>query len=65
MGEYMGTLNSKVSINMVEMDFEAYSDPLICMDTILDALKLLDYENKFVRKKGFKPASRSHFALPA
>jgi hypothetical protein len=50
---------------MVEMDFESYSDPLICMDAILDALKLLDYENKFVRKKGFKPATRSHFAIPA
>merc|ERR1712166_461820 len=61
----MGTLNSKVSINMVELDFEAYSDPLICMDTILDALKLLDYENKFVRKRGFKPCTRTHFALPS
>jgi len=57
------TLNSKV-FKMVE-DFEAFSDPLICMDTILDALSLLDYENKFMRKKGFKPISRSYFALPA
>jgi hypothetical protein len=30
---------------------EAFSDPLIAMDYILDALKCLDYENKFCRKK--------------
>lgn len=35
------------------------------MDAILDSLKLLDYENKLVRKKGFKPISRSYFAVAA
>ena len=33
------------------------------MDEILDALKLLDYENKFCKNKGFKPLSRVHFAV--
>ena len=38
-------------------------DPTIMMDEILDALKLLDYENKFCKNKGFKPLSRVHFAV--
>lgn len=48
---------------MVEEEF--YADPLIAMDAILDSLKLLDYENKLVRKKGFKPINRSYFAVAA
>lgn len=33
------------------------------MEEIQDMLKLLDYENKFVKNKGFKPLSKSHFAI--
>lgn len=33
------------------------------MDEILDSLKLLDYENKFCKVKGFKPFSKVYFAL--
>jgi len=46
---------------MVEEDF--YSDPLIAMEHILDSLKMLDYETKFCRNKGFKPISKFHFAI--
>ena len=41
------------------------ADPIITMDQILDMLKLLDYEQKFCRQKGFKPLSRSFFAVPS
>ena len=37
-------------------------DPFIMMEEILESLKLLDYENKFCKHKGFKPLSRVHFA---
>ena len=33
-------------------------DPVIMMEQILDQLKLLDYENKFCKQKGFKPLSK-------
>jgi len=35
------------------------------MEDILDTLKLLDYENKFCKNKGFKPLSKVHFATPS
>ena len=38
------------------------SDPYIAMELILDMLKLLDYENKFCKSKGFKPLSKVFFA---
>jgi len=38
------------------------SDPYIAMEMILDMLKLLDYENKFCKSKGFKPVSKAFFA---
>ena len=45
------------------MDGEDYSgDPYIAMEHILDMLKLLDYENKFCKSKGFKPLSKVFFA---
>lgn len=37
-------------------------DPYIQMEAILDMLKVLDYENKFCRQKGFKPLSFVYFA---
>lgn len=33
------------------------------MESILDMLKLLDYESKFIRVKGFKPISKVYFAV--
>jgi len=38
------------------------ADPNITMEMILDMLKLLDYENKFCKNKGFKPISKFYFA---
>jgi len=35
------------------------------MEVILDSLKLLDYENKFCKQKGFKPISRAYFGTPS
>jgi len=40
-------------------------DPVLQMEDILEALKLLDYENKFCKNKGFKPLSKVHFAVAA
>lgn len=37
-------------------------DPYISMEQILDMLKLLDYESKFCKQKGFKPLSKVYFA---
>lgn len=37
-------------------------EPSIMMEQILDMLKLLDYENKFCKQKGFKPISKVYFA---
>lgn len=34
-------------------------------EQILDMLKLLDYENKFCKNKGFKPVSKVYFAVAA
>lgn len=41
----------------------ANCDPFIQMEGILDMLKLLDYENKFCKTKGFKPLSKVYFAV--
>lgn len=41
------------------------ADPYIQMEMILDMLKLLDYENKFCKNKGFKPLSKVYFAQEA
>ena len=38
------------------------NDPFIMMESILDMCKLLDYENKFCKQKGFKPLSTVYFA---
>ena len=38
------------------------NDPFLMMELILDMLKLLDYENKFCKQKGFKPISKVYFA---
>lgn len=38
-------------------------DPFVSMEQILDMLKLLDYENKFCKTKGFKPLSKVYFAV--
>jgi hypothetical protein len=35
------------------------------MEDILEMLKLLDYENKFCKQKGFKPLSKTFFAIPS
>ena len=40
----------------------AGNDPVILMEEILDMLKLLDYESKFCKTKGFKPLSKVYFA---
>eukprot|EP00347_Sterkiella_histriomuscorum_P000964 403373853 len=52
------TLNLDVNIKAPQG-----ADPVIMMDDIVEMLKLLDYENKFCRQKGFKPLSRTFFAL--
>jgi hypothetical protein len=38
------------------------NDPVILMEEILEMLKLLDYESKFCKTKGFKPLSKVYFA---
>ena len=38
------------------------TDPYIQMEMVVEMLKLLDYENKFCKNKGFKPLSRVYFA---
>ena len=38
------------------------NDPVLLMEEILDMLKLLDYESKFCKTKGFKPLSKVYFA---
>lgn len=38
------------------------NDPYILMEQIVDQLKLIDYENKFCKQKGFKPLSKVYFA---
>lgn len=40
----------------------ANGDPNIQMEEILDMLKLLDYENKFCKNKGFKPLTKQYFS---
>lgn len=42
---------------------EDYSDAIVLMDDVLEILKVLDYENKFCKNKGFKPISNVHFAV--
>lgn len=44
------------------MEDEGTADPYIQMESILDMMKLLDYENKFCKAKGFKPLSKVYFA---
>jgi hypothetical protein len=44
------------------MDEDYFADPLVAMEHVLDSLKLLDYENKFCKQKGFKPISKAYFA---
>jgi len=39
------------------------ADPQLMMEEVLEMLKLLDYENKFCKNKGFKPVSRCHFSV--
>jgi hypothetical protein len=36
----------------------------LVMEQILDMLKLLDYENKFCKTKGFKPFNKVYFSQP-
>jgi hypothetical protein len=38
------------------------TDPYIQMEMVVEMLKLLDYENKFCKNKGFKPLSKVYFA---
>ena len=38
------------------------NDCYVQMESILDMLKVLDYETKFVKQKGFKPLSKVYFA---
>jgi estrogen-related receptor beta like 1 len=40
----------------------ANGDPNLQMEEILDMLKLLDYENKFCKTKGFKPLTKQYFS---
>lgn len=47
----------------MEDDGQQAGDAFIMMDQILDMLKLLDYENKFCKNKGFKPLSKVYFAV--
>lgn len=35
------------------------------MEEVLEMLKLLDYDSKFCKQKGFKPLSKSFFAVPS
>lgn len=44
------------------MEMDQVPDPMLMNEEILDMLKLLDYENKFCKNKGFKPISKVHFA---
>ena len=39
------------------------NDPQIMMEEVLESLKLLDYENKFCKNKGFKPLNKVFFAV--
>ena len=47
------------------MEDEGSFTPIVQMESILDMLKLLDYENKFCKTKGFKPLSRVYFDMAA
>lgn len=47
------------------MPASSEQDALLQMENVLEMLKLLDYENKFGRQKGFKPLSKSFFAIPS
>ena len=38
------------------------NDPVLLMEEVVDMLKLLDYETKFCKQKGFKPFSKVYFA---
>jgi estrogen-related receptor beta like 1 len=40
------------------------SDGDLLMEQVLEMLKLLDYENKFCKTKGFKPFNRVYFSQP-
>jgi hypothetical protein len=44
------------------MEGDSIPDPYLMMEEVLDMLKLLDYEAKFCKQKGFKPVSRVQFA---
>jgi len=44
------------------MEEDGAVDPYIAMEQILDMLKLLDYESKFCKTKGFKPLNKVYFA---
>lgn len=44
------------------MEEEGVIDPYIAMEQVLDMLKLLDYENKFCKTKGFKQVGKVYFA---
>ena len=44
------------------MEDQVPEDCFLMMEEVLDSLKLLDYENKFCKQKGFKPLSKVHFA---
>ena len=42
---------SKLLNFFVWLIFQYFADPLICMEYILDSLKLLDYESQFCKQK--------------
>jgi len=39
-----------------------FANPQLMMEEILDMLKLLEYETKFCKNKGFKPVTRCQFS---
>lgn len=39
-------------------------DAGVLMEEIIEILKVLNYEEQFLKNKGFKPLSRAQFVLP-
>ena len=46
-----------------EEEASSQYDPTVLMEELIDHLKLLDYEDKFVATKGFKPLDRAQFSV--
>lgn len=51
-------------VETAEEENPSHVDAFGLMEELIESLKLLDYEDKFLATKGFKPLSRAQFAVP-